>query len=290
MSVPKFNEVFEELMRYRNPSGTPVLQEVTHNGTKTLLIRFDDINARTSFADKTRLTTKGYLRRNSNSYSYVLEQLGFESTNPWYINSNVAKLEFRLTNHPGYDVTIHAYQNILLPSYSPEESSSLNLFKERLDENKRKYQNIRDSLRNYRSPRSSPAKSPQVESSGFFSAHNPPNPQYEQDIQQAIRESRITAYQDGSMPGTSNFLQTAQSGGPVRRLVPSTSQRSAPYPQPQRSSTPDPYAYQRGAPRPPSRPQTPSSPQPSTSSQPSGYSQRDAEYKRWFDEDDESWM
>ncbi|PHM69286.1 hypothetical protein [Xenorhabdus kozodoii] len=43
------------------------------------------------------------------------------------------------------------------------------------------------------------------------------------------------------------------------------------------------------APRPP-RVQTPYTPQPSTSSQLSGYYQRSAEYKKWFDEDDESWM
>uniref|UniRef100_UPI001EDD8D40 C2H2-type zinc finger protein n=1 Tax=Xenorhabdus bovienii TaxID=40576 RepID=UPI001EDD8D40 len=79
--------------------------------------------------------------------------------------------------------------------------------------------------------------------SSFSGAHNPPDSQYEQNIQQATRQSRITAYQHGDMPGTSNFLHSAQagssglqqagqSGGPVGTRPSSTSQRFAPYHQP----------------------------------------------------------
>ncbi|MBC8951039.1 MULTISPECIES: hypothetical protein [Xenorhabdus] len=113
------------------------------------------------------------------------------------------------------------------------------------------------------------------------------------DTPLSIQQSRITAYQHGDMPGTSNFLQTVQlqPSGPIRRQPSSTSQRPTPYQQPatqesfstlhslleNTSSQPDPsglntrqrslspYPYERpplsiqppGAPRPPSRPQTP---------------------------------
>ncbi|WP_340608320.1 hypothetical protein [Xenorhabdus bharatensis] len=253
MSVLKLDEVFKELMRHRNPSGTPVLQEVTHNGTRTLFIRFDNPNVRKNFTEKAGVYN---YRRGSNGgvhyYLNIFTALGFESTIPWHESSGRPKLEFRLTDHPGYDVTINAYQNILLLSYSPEESNQINRFKERLDEKNKRYQHIRDALRNYQSPTASPARGPQ-----------------------AIQQSRIMAYQHGDIPGTSNFLQIAQSGGPVRRLAPSTSQRSAPYQQPQRSSSLRSSVYtsvpdvipRPHAPRPPARPQTPYLSQPSTSSE-----------------------
>ncbi|MBC8950051.1 MULTISPECIES: hypothetical protein [Xenorhabdus] len=298
MPFPKLNNLFQELTRYINPRGTPALQEIIDptNGTRTLLIRFESIKARTSFTDKVGLSQFGC---SCNHFITIFKALGFEPTNPWCgKGSSDARLEFKLTNHPGYNVTIHAYQNILLPSYSPEENSWINRFKERLDEKKRKYQGIRDRLRNYRSPGSSPVRSPQAESSGFFSAHNSPASQYEQYMWQAIQQSHITAYQHGDIPGPSNFLQTAQSSGPIRRQLPLTSQRPAPYQQPQRSSPPRSPVYtsvpvdipRPHAPRPPVRVQTPYTPQSPTPSQPSSYSQRSAEYRQFFDEDDESWM
>ncbi|OKP02275.1 hypothetical protein [Xenorhabdus eapokensis] len=282
MPVPILDNVFQELTRYKNPSGKPVLREVEYadNKTKTLLILFDDIDVRTSFSKKAGL---GQLPSRSDYIVNILNQLGFKPL------ASRLKLRFRLADHPRYNVTIHAYQKILLPSYSPEENNWTDLFKERLDEKSRKYQGIRDSLRKYHSPVSSPSGSPQAESSGFFSAHNPWTSQYEQNMRQTIGQSLITAYQHGDMPGPSNFLQTAQSGGPVRRLTPSTSQRSAPYSRPARQeshpmlcsllespSSPSSPTRQRslspyaqpplsiqppGAPRPPSRPQTPLFPQ-----------------------------
>ncbi|MGJ0638046.1 C2H2-type zinc finger protein [Xenorhabdus bovienii] len=76
--------------------------------------------------------------------------------------------------------------------------------------------------------------------SSFSSAHNHPDSQYEQNMQQAMPQSRITAYQHEDMAGSSYLLHSAQagssglqqagqSGGPVGGRPSSTSQRFAPY-------------------------------------------------------------
>ncbi len=105
------------------------------------------------------------------------------------------------------------------------------------------FQDVVNNNRNLTARLSYPTQHPQHGTSGFSSAHNHPDSQYEQNIQQATRQSRITAYQHGDMPGTSNFLHSAQagssglqqagqSGGPVGGRPSSTSQRFAPYHQP----------------------------------------------------------
>ncbi|MCG3464032.1 hypothetical protein L7G72_19950 [Xenorhabdus bovienii] len=105
------------------------------------------------------------------------------------------------------------------------------------------FEYVVNNNRNLTARLSYPTQHPQHGTSGFSGAHNPPDSQYEQNIQQATQQSRTTAYQHGDMPGTSNFLHSAQagssglqqagqSGGPVGGRPSSTSQRFAPYHQP----------------------------------------------------------
>ncbi|WP_237387942.1 hypothetical protein [Xenorhabdus sp. Sc-CR9] len=111
---------------------------------------------------------------------------------------------------------------------------------------------------------------PQPSQSSGTMGHLAQSLQYEQDMQEAIQQSRITAYLQGDMPGPSHLFPTDQSGGAIRRQPVSTSQRSAPHQQPQRS--PSPYyspvplnIQPPGAPRPPSPPRTPMPPVRATS-------------------------
>ncbi|MDE9553546.1 hypothetical protein [Xenorhabdus bovienii] len=163
MSVPKLlDEVFRELKHYKNPDNTPVLQEITHpnNGTRTLFIYFANIDVRDNFMREVRLSTLSHTR-GANSLKIVLYQLGFKNTAP----HGKTYSELRLTDHAGHNVTINAYQNIILPSFTLEESNHINRFAERIRE--RKYQHIRDALRNYQSPVHSPSRSPQPSTSGI---------------------------------------------------------------------------------------------------------------------------
>ncbi|PHM45889.1 hypothetical protein Xmau_00280 [Xenorhabdus mauleonii] len=259
MPVPKLDEVFRELKNYKNPDNTPVLQEITlpNNGVRTLLISFADINVRKNFIKKVRLSSFSG-GRGTNTLSAILHQLGFEPTIP--VLRPQPQLEFRLTDHAGYNVTINSYQNIILPSFTQEESNYINRFAERWS--KGKYQNVRDSLSNYQSPAPSPTSS-------LFSR---------QESHSTLRSLL------NKSPSPSRSPQPSTSG--IQRYSPTQVSRPTRIQRSQQSvnTTYDPYARPPGAPRPLSRPQTRYEPQSSI------YSQRSPTYKEWFDEDDESWM
>lgn len=104
------------------------------------------------------------------------------------------------------------------------------------------FEAVVNNNRNLTARLSYPTQHPQHGTSGFSSAHNHPDShsQYEQNMQQAIQQSRITAHQHGDMAGSSYPLHSAQtgssglqqagqSGGPVGGRPSSTSQRFAPY-------------------------------------------------------------
>ncbi|PHM29063.1 hypothetical protein [Xenorhabdus innexi] len=184
---------FRELEKTRNPNGTPVLCEhhesINQNRTRTLTVVFENEDVRHDLRKRAHLILE---RKSSasNSLPKKLHQLGFEHDR--LMSSATKNSEcsvYKLTNHSGYDVTLNAYKTVILPSFSPLDPSYLNRFKERMTE--RKYQHIRDSLRNYQSPVHSPARSPQPGPSGL---HLP----FQQVVQQA---------------GTSTQRQTRQIDG-----------------------------------------------------------------------------
>ncbi|MDE9565739.1 hypothetical protein KKI93_17140 [Xenorhabdus bovienii] len=169
MPDPQLNEFFHKLENTYNPTGISVLSEYTDpiNRNKTLVVAFENENVRNDLRQRARLANNRQTTTN-NSLLGKLHQLGFEFDRglTQLICSDIhTSSAFKLTNHAGYDITLSTYKSVILPSFSSEESSCLNRFKERMME--KKYQYIRERLKSYQSPTASPSRSPQPCSSSL---------------------------------------------------------------------------------------------------------------------------